>query len=93
MFASPLFAELIENPARPDLILQGVAWLANLVVVVGSVLDYGRLPIKSRRDIGGLVIAFLGATALLVLATAILAPDYLVAFTRARRRHWPWIRS
>jgi len=88
MFASPLFAELIENPARPDLILQVVAWLANLVVVVGSVLGYGRLPIKSRRDIGGLVVAFLGTTALLVAPTAILAPDYLVAFTRARHPHW-----
>src|SRR5262245_23790770 len=30
MFGSPLFAELIEQPARPDLILQGMAWLANL---------------------------------------------------------------
>ena len=94
MFASPLFAELIANPTRPDLILQGViAWLANLVIVVGSIVGYRRLPMKSRRDIGGLILVFLGTTAFLVAATAILAPDYLVSFTRARHPHWPWARS
>ena len=93
MFASPIFAELIDHPTRPDLILQGLAWVANLAVVVGSILGYRRLPTRSRRDIGRLVLAFLGTTAFLVAATAILAPDYLVAFTRVRHPHWPWTRS
>src|SRR5262249_47903903 len=37
MFGSPLFAELIERPDSPDLILQGLAWVANLAVVIGCV--------------------------------------------------------
>jgi hypothetical protein len=92
MFASPLFVELIDHPARPDLLLQGFAWLANLAVVVGSVWGYSRLTTKSRQDFGRLVLAFVGTTAFLIGATAILAPDYLVAFTGARHPHWPWTR-
>ncbi len=93
MFASPLFVELIDHPTRPDLLLQGFAWLANLAVVVGSAWAYSRLTTKSRRDIGRLAIAFVGATAFLIGATAILAPDYLAALTRALHPHWPWTRS
>lgn len=93
MFASPLFVELIDHPGRPDLILQGLAWLANLAIVVGCVWGYRRLAIKARGDVGRLILAFVGATAFLVGATAILAPDYLDAFTRAAHPHWPWTRS
>ena len=92
MFASPLFAELIDHPVRPDLILQGLAWLANLAIVVGCVWGYRRLAIKTRGDIGRLILSFVGATAFLVGATAILSPDYLDAFTRAAHPHWPWAR-
>jgi hypothetical protein len=92
LFASPLFAEMIDHPARPDLILQGIAWLANLAVIVGSVWAYVRLTTKSGRDIGRFILTFVGMTAFLVGATAILAPEYLVVFTKARDPHWPWTR-
>jgi hypothetical protein len=92
-FASPLFAEIIDHPARPDVILQGLAWLANLAVIVGCVWGYVRLTTKSRWDIGGFILTLVGTTAFLVGATAILAPDHLPAFTRARHPHWPWTRS
>jgi hypothetical protein len=52
MVGSPLFAEWLAQPARPELVLQGLAWFANLAVVVGSVLGYRRLVIKSPRDVG-----------------------------------------
>ena len=32
LFASPLFAEILDHPGRPDLILQGLASVANLAV-------------------------------------------------------------
>ena len=93
LFASPLFAEILDHPGRPDLILQGLASVANLAVVIGSVWGYRKLGDKSREDIGKLIVTFVLTTGLLVAATAILAPDYLVAFTRARHPHWPWTRS
>jgi hypothetical protein len=92
-FASPLFVELIDHRDRPDTILQGLAWLANLAVVVGCAWGYVRLTTKSRWDIGNFILTFVATTAFLVGATAILAPDYLVAFTRASHPHWPWTRS
>jgi hypothetical protein len=92
-FASPLFVELADHPLRPDAILQGLAWLANLAVVVGCVWGYVRLTTRSGWDLGRFLLTFVGATAFLVGATALLAPDYLVAFTRATHPHWPWTRS
>jgi hypothetical protein len=92
-FASPLFAELLDNPTQPDLFLSGLAWLANLAVVVGCAWGYGRLTAKSYWDLGGFILTFVGTTAFLVAATAILAPDYLAAFSRALHPHWPWTRS
>jgi hypothetical protein len=91
-FASPFFVELVDHPAQPDLILLGWAWLANVAVVVGCVWGYVRLMTKSPWDIGRLILTFVATTAFLVGATAILAPDYLVAFTRACHPHWPWTR-
>jgi hypothetical protein len=92
-FASPLFLELMDHPARPDLLLQGLASLANLAIVIGCVLGYVRLTTKSRWDVGKLILTFVGTVAFLVGATAILASDYLVVFSRALHPHWPWIRS
>jgi len=93
LFASPLFAEILDHPARPDLVLQGLASVANLAVVIGSVWGYRKLPDRCRQDIGRFILTFIVTTGFLIAATAILAPDYLVAFTRARHPHWPWTRS
>jgi len=93
MFGSPLFAELIAAPGRPDLILQALAWLANLAVVVGSIIGYRRLSVKSPRDAGRFALAFLMTTALLIGATALLAPTYVSHLTGIFHPHWPWTRS
>jgi hypothetical protein len=92
-FASPLFAELVDHTAQPDVILQGLAWLANVAVVVGCGWGYVRLTTKSSWDIAKLILTLVATTAFLVVATAILAPDYLAAFSRALHPHWPWTRS
>jgi hypothetical protein len=92
MFGSPLFAYLIAEPGRPDLILQALAWLANLAVIVGSIVGYRRLSIKSPRDAGSFAVAFLATTALLVGATALLAPTYVSHLAGILHPHWPWTR-
>lgn len=92
LFASPLFAEFLDHPGRPDLVLQGLASVANLAVVIGCVWGYRRLADRSRKDIGGLILILVVTTGLLIGATAFLAPDYLVAYTRALHPHWPWTR-
>ena len=92
LFASPLLAEILDHPEQPDLILQGLAGVANLAVVIGSVWGYRKLADKSRQDIGRLILIFVVTTGFMVAATAILAPAYLVAFTRAFHPKWPWTR-
>jgi hypothetical protein len=92
LFASPLFAEILDHPARPDLVLQGLASVANLAVVIGSVWGYRKLADRCRQDISRFILTFIVTTGFLIAATAILAPDYLVAFTRAGHPHWPWTR-
>lgn len=93
VFASPLFVEIAEHPARPDLILQGIAWLANLFVVIGCVWAYSRQPLLPRSDIGRFVAAFVLTTAFLAAAIAIFSPSYLDIFPRMLRPHWPWLRG
>jgi hypothetical protein len=93
MFGSPLFAEFIAQPARPDLVLQTLAWFANLAVVVGSVLGYRRLAVKSPRDGGSFALAFLATTAFLVGSTYLLAPTYVSHLSGVLHPHWPWTRS
>ena len=93
MFGSPLFAELIAQPTRPDLVMQALAWLANLAVVVGSVLGYQRLASRSPGDVGRFVLAFAATTVFLVGATAILAPSYVSHPAGILHPHWPWVRS
>ena len=92
LIGSPLFAELIAQPARPDLVLQGLAWLANLAVVIGTILAYRRLPDRTPRDVVGLLLVFFASTAFLVTATAILAPAYLSHLAGVLHPHWPWTR-
>jgi len=92
LFASPLFAEILNHPTRPDLVLQGLGCVANLAVVIGSVCGYRRLPSRGPEDVGRFIMIFIATTGLLVAATARLAPEYLIAFTRLRHPHWPWTR-
>jgi multisubunit Na+/H+ antiporter MnhB subunit len=78
---------------RPDLALQGLAWLANLAVVIGCALGYRRIATKSGRDAGRFTIAFVASTAFLVGATALLAPSYLSNLSGILHPHWPWVQQ
>jgi len=93
LFASPLFVEIAEHPGRPDLLLQGFAWIANLLVIVGCAWGYSRLAARPRSDLGRLALTFVIATAYLAAAIAIFSPRYLDIFARMAHPHWPWVRG
>lgn len=92
LFGSPLFVELFSQ-WRSDSVLQGLAWLANLAIVVGSVLGYRRLGVRSRHDMARFAVALVGTTGFLVGATALLAPSYLSHLAWVLHPHWPWTRQ
>ena len=91
LFGSVLFVELLAHPSRPDLVLQGLAWLANLAVVIGSILGYRRLA-TAPKDAGRFALALVASTAFLIAATAALAPAYLPNLAGLLHPHWPWVR-
>ena len=89
LFASTLFADLRAHPARPDLLLECIAWLANLLVIIGCAWAYARQPGRSRVDVVRFVATFVIATAFLAAAIAIFSPRYLDIFPRMLHPHWP----
>lgn len=91
LFGSVLFVELLAAPSRPDLALQGLAWLANLIIVIGSILGYRRLA-PAPNDASRFGLAFGASIAFLVAATAALAPGYLPNLAGLLHPHWPWVR-
>lgn len=92
LFGSPLFADMFTE-LRPDLLLQGFAWLANLTVIIGCVIGYRRLAGRTGGDAARFVIVFAASTGLLVAATALLAPAYLSHLADILHPHWPWTRG
>lgn len=89
-FASPLFADLVKTPTRPDVLVQTLAWLGNLAIIVGSVWAYSRQPERPRGDWGRLGLAFVGSTGFLVLIVAIFTPERLALFPGLLHPHWPF---
>jgi len=75
--------------ARADLVIAVPAWFANLFVVVGCLWAYARLPAKSVRDAGRLLVA-VGLTAgFFALDMALFQPRYLPLFRGLLHPHWP----
>ena len=72
------------------LFVPGIRWPH---LAQGSIYVFTIVAALRRGGFGILALAFVGTTAFLIAATALLAPDYLVAFTRALHPHWPWQRS
>ncbi len=79
----------MQNPTEPDLLLQGVAWIANALVIVGALQGYFRLPHRSTVDLGRFVVAFALATGVLAGGIALFSPDRLTIFAQALHPHWP----
>jgi hypothetical protein len=74
---------------RPDLLIAVPAWFANLLVVIGSVWGYARLPRKSQGDLVRLVVAFVLTTGFFALDMALFQPRYLGLFRRLLHPHLP----
>jgi len=74
---------------RPDLLIAVPAWFANLLVVIGSVWGYVRLPRKSPGDLVRFVVAFVLTTGFFALDMALFQPRYLGLFRRLLHPHMP----
>jgi hypothetical protein len=74
---------------RPDLIIAVPACCANLIVIIGCVWAYTRLPMKSPGDAGRLLVTFALTTAFLALDMALFQPRYLGIFPRMLHPHLP----
>ena len=89
LFVSPIPAQLAADPTRPDLLIQAAAWVANLLIIVGSIrCTLGPLD-RSHADLARLAAAFVGTTAYLAAAVALFSPERLEIFVQALHPHWP----
>ncbi len=75
---------------RPDLLIAVPAWFSNVIVVVGCVWAYSRLPRKSFGDAGRFVVAFALTTGFFALDMALFQPRYLAVFPRMLHPRLPW---
>ena len=75
--------------ARPDLAIAVPAWLSNLLVIVGCVWAYSRLPRKSLSDAGWFLLCFALTTGFFALDMALFQPRYLALFPRLLHPHLP----
>ena len=93
MFASPIVRMLIDQlshgPLRPDILLQGLAWFANLAIIAGGLWAYYRQPGRSRADLARFAVAFVLTTAFLIVAVAIFTPRRLDLLAQGLHPHWP----
>ena len=74
---------------RPDLIIAVPAWGANLIVIIGCLWAYWRLPTKSPGDTARLLAAFAFTTGFFALDMALFQPRYLGIFPRLLHPHLP----
>jgi hypothetical protein len=75
--------------ARPDLAIAVPAWFSNLLVVIGCVWAYFRLPRKPVGDLARLLAAFVLTTAFFALDMALFQPRYLALFPHLLHPHIP----
>lgn len=73
--------------AHPDQIIAVPAWLSNVIVVVGCLWAYSRLPAKSVADAGRLLLAVALTTGFFALDMAVFQPRYLGIFPRLLHPH------
>ena len=89
-FTSPLFSELMRNPAQPDVLVQTLAWVGNLAIVMGCLWGYRRLAVRPRADWGRLALTFAGCTGFLAIIVGIFTPQRLALFPALLHPHWPF---
>ena len=72
-----------------DQIIAVPAWIGNLLVILGCIWAYGRLPNKNPRDCGRFVLAFILTTAFFAADISIFQPRYLPLFRESLHPHSP----
>ena len=86
-----LFAWVSTGQLRHvDQIVAVPAWVGNVMVIVGSVWGYSRLPRKDRVDLGRLALAFVLTTGFFAADIAVCQPRYLPLFRGLLHPHRPW---
>jgi hypothetical protein len=77
-------AQLIHTGhlSRPDQLIAVVAWIGNLLVIIGCIIIYMRRNDKRPADLWRLLLAFCGTTAFFALDMALFQPRYLAMFPR-----------
>lgn len=75
--------------ARPDILIAVPAWFSNLLVIVGCLWAYWRLPVKRHSDILRFLVAFALTTGFLAADVALFQPRYLALFPRMLHPHLP----
>jgi hypothetical protein len=75
--------------ARPDILIAVPAWFSNLLVIVGCLWAYSRLPVKRHSDIGRFLVAFALTTGFFAADMAAFQPRYLALFPRMLHPHLP----
>jgi len=74
---------------RADLLIAVPAWFSNLLVVIGCVWGYSRVPSQSLRDAGRFLVTFTLTTGFFALDMALFQPRYLGLFPRMLHPHLP----
>ena len=75
--------------ARPDQLIAVPAWFSNVLVMIGCVWAYSRLPTKSLGDSGRLLLTFVVTSGFFALDMALFQPRYLGIFPRLLHPHLP----
>lgn len=75
--------------ARPDILIAVPAWFSNLLLFVGCVWAYFRLPVKRQSDIVRFLVALVLTTGFFAADMAVFQPRYLVLFPRMLHPHLP----
>ena len=75
---------------RVDQVVAVPGWIGNLLVVIGSIWAYARLPEKRWSDLGRLAFAFILTTGFFAAAMALCQPRYLPLFRAMLHPHRPW---
>jgi hypothetical protein len=74
---------------RVDVLIAIPAWFSNLLVVIGCVWAYFRVPRGSLRDTGKLLVTFALTKGFFALDMALFQPRYLSLFPRMLHPHLP----
>ena len=86
-----LFAAISTGQLKHvDQIIAVPAWIANFLVVAGSIWAYTRLPEKGRGDLGRLALTCVLTTGFFAASIAICQPRYLPLFRGILHPHRPW---